>query len=87
MSDLGGDEISSTQSMVLDLPPSCIEFCPSHPAFFVVGTYNLEHSEQADQHEDEGVDDAEGERAQARSAQPQNRNGSIIVFRVDDGKV
>jgi diphthamide biosynthesis protein 7 len=26
----------------LDLPPSCIEFVPTDPEWFVVGTYNLE---------------------------------------------
>ena len=30
--------ISSLASLTLDLPPSCIAFCPSKPQFFVVGT-------------------------------------------------
>lgn len=29
-------------SKTLDLPPSCIEFVPGNPEFFVVGTYNLQ---------------------------------------------
>lgn len=90
MSDLGGEEISSIQSMVLDLPPSCIEFCPAHPSYFVVGTYNLEKSEQGGQQQDGDEDNEEGGeegRAQAKAAQPQNRNGSIVVFRLRDGKV
>ena len=34
--------ISSTRNLVLDLPPSCIEFSPLSPHYFVVGTYYLE---------------------------------------------
>ena len=34
--------ISSTHTFILDLPPSCIEFSPLNPQFFVVGTYYLE---------------------------------------------
>lgn len=81
MSELGGEVISSTQSMVLDLPPSCIEFCPSHPSFFVVGTYYLEKAEEADQPKDGGEDSSE-----AKTTQPQSRNGSIIVLQLQDGK-
>jgi diphthamide biosynthesis protein 7 len=29
-------------STILDLPPSCIEFVPGFPEWFVVGTYNLQ---------------------------------------------
>lgn len=83
MSDLGGEVISSTQSMVLDLPPSCIEFCPSHPSFFVVGTYYLERTEEGAKPKDVGEQDL----SEAKAAQPQSRNGSIIVFRLQDGKV
>lgn len=28
-------------STVLDLPPSCIEFSPVEPDYFIVGTYDL----------------------------------------------
>lgn len=33
--------IKSVSSITLDLPPSCISFCPTRPQFFVVGTYFL----------------------------------------------
>ena len=45
MSDSSEDwpePVSSLQSMQLDLPPSCIEFCPAAPSYFLIGTYNLE---------------------------------------------
>jgi diphthine methyl ester acylhydrolase len=37
------DDIQSQR--VIHQPPSCIEICPSHPSFFVVGTYKLEDGE------------------------------------------
>ena len=42
-------EISSELSIILDLPPSCIDFSPAHPDFFVVGTYYLESESGASQ--------------------------------------
>jgi hypothetical protein len=70
-SDLGGSLLSSCQSLSLDLPPSCLAFCPAHPAYFVVGTYYLETQI--------GQDDE-------RKAS-QSRNGSLIVFRLADNGV
>lgn len=76
-----GDSIPSRQSMVLDLPPSCIEFCPAHPSYFLVGTYNLQKEDQQQQVGDDSS-------AEAKTKLPQSRNGSIIVFQLsDDEKV
>ncbi|GKT48431.1 uncharacterized protein ColSpa_08612 [Colletotrichum spaethianum] len=73
------DAIASKQSLVLDLPPSCIEFCLSHPEYFVVGTYNLVKDEEP---LDESVN---AEPSVAKKTQ--NRNGSLIVFRLENGVV
>ena len=67
--------IESVQSLVLDLPPSCIEFCPAAPACFVVGTYFLERQETDDIVEDGGAKEV------------QKRTGSLIVFRIDGDEV
>lgn len=56
------------QSITLDLPPSCIEVCPAHPDYFCIGTYSLEQDEK---------------RARGDTTRPQNRNGSIILFKVE----
>ncbi|KAJ4388163.1 hypothetical protein N0V93_008770 [Gnomoniopsis smithogilvyi] len=87
MSASGGESISSTQSMILDLPPSCIEFCPAHPDLFVVGTYNLENSEEAKTVDEEKLDEEEDLQASSTGKQPQSRNGSIILFQLREGKV
>jgi hypothetical protein len=51
--------IKSLASTVLDLPPSCLEFSPLHPDYFVVGTYNLESGEpESDEANVAGIDDA-----------------------------
>jgi len=61
--------IQSTKSIILDLPPSCLEFAPPNPDYFVVGTYELEQNPKASQDEVEqallGV---------------QNRRGSLVLF-------
>ncbi|KAI1773735.1 hypothetical protein F4818DRAFT_99963 [Hypoxylon cercidicola] len=72
-----GRSIAPLRSLGLDLPPSCIEFCPAHPDYFVVGTYNL-------QKEEEFTDEVpiEDEEQQRTTKQVQTRNGSIVVFQL-----
>jgi len=73
--------IDSIQSLVLDLPPSCIEFCPIARDYFVVGTYFLEKKEQ-----DAGVENTakDGEEeSQDVDKKPQTRTGSLILFKVE----
>jgi len=83
------DPISSLQSIHLDLPPSCLEFCPIHPSYFLVGTYNLQKDDVAADPHDGGPEDGETEEhiqdssQQAVAAKLQSRNGSIIVFNLD----
>ncbi|KAF2825883.1 hypothetical protein CC86DRAFT_351957 [Ophiobolus disseminans] len=67
--------IEPTRSITLDLPPSCIEFCPSHPHYAVVGTYNLEKPDAP------GFTEGEGER------KSQQRNGSLILLQIDGDDV
>ena len=76
------DPISSIQSIHLDLPPSCLEFCPIHPSYFLVGTYNLQKDDVAADPHDEVAEDGETEK-EAVTAKLQSRNGSIIVFNLD----
>ena len=66
--------IASKVALTLDLPPSCIQFCPAHIRYFVVGTYNL-------QKEDE-VEPAAAE-TETVLRKPQSRNGSLVVFKTD----
>ncbi|ROW01808.1 hypothetical protein VPNG_07818 [Cytospora leucostoma] len=86
--------ISSSQSMQLDLPPSCVEFCPAHPSYFLVGTYNLQKEENGDNDEGDAggpkskEDDNEepGEAEEAAGKRSQTRTGSIMVFQLLNGK-
>ncbi|KAI0467282.1 hypothetical protein F4859DRAFT_494814 [Xylaria cf. heliscus] len=71
--------IASSRSFILDLPPSCIEFCPAHPDYFVVGTYNLQ---KEDSTTIEGHDISDNEDSYEAMKKPQNRNGSLVVFRL-----
>ncbi|KAK8084535.1 hypothetical protein PG997_005806 [Apiospora hydei] len=75
--------ITSRQSLTLELPPSCIEFCPASPQHFVVGTYNLQKEEAPAEEGDAGSDD-DGDTTQVATRQSQNRNGSLVVFQLDD---
>ncbi|KAI0441818.1 hypothetical protein F4803DRAFT_521792 [Xylaria telfairii] len=77
--EVAGREIASLRSFILDLPPSCIEFCPAHPDYFVIGTYNLQKEEPTAVEEDD-VSNNEGGYETVKK--PQNRNGSLVVFRL-----
>ncbi|KAI1411518.1 hypothetical protein F5Y13DRAFT_55283 [Hypoxylon sp. FL1857] len=72
-----GRSIKPLRSLTLDLPPSCVEFCPGHPDYFVVGTYNLQ--KQTDTDADVATEDDE-EQQQRRKA-IQTRDGSLVLFR------
>ncbi|THW74893.1 WD40 repeat-like protein [Aureobasidium pullulans] len=78
--------INSIQSLILDLPPSCMEFCPVARDYFVVGTYFLEKKEQEATAEDtaENNNDEESEEVEKK---PQTRTGSLILFKVEDDKI
>ncbi|KAI1135442.1 hypothetical protein F5Y05DRAFT_394442 [Hypoxylon sp. FL0543] len=74
--------IKPLRSLILDLPPSCIEFCPGHPDYFVVGTYNLQKQNDADADVDIGTEDGEGQQQIRKTVQ--TRDGSLILFRLTD---
>ncbi|KAG9692423.1 WD40 repeat-like protein, partial [Aureobasidium melanogenum] len=77
--------ITSSQSLVLDLPPSCIEFCPTSRDYFVVGTYFLKKKEQ-----DASVENATGEeeeKSEDADKKPQTRTGSLILFKIEGDEV
>ncbi|KAF4995674.1 hypothetical protein FGRMN_4984 [Fusarium graminum] len=71
--------ISSKVSLTLDLPPSCVQFCPAHPDLCVVGTYNLEKNEEDVQGDHQDPDNNE---AVTATKTLQSRNGSLLVYRV-----
>ncbi|KAH6677762.1 hypothetical protein F5X68DRAFT_270196 [Plectosphaerella plurivora] len=75
-----GLSLSSQDSILLDLPPCCVEFCPEAPSYFIVGTYNLVKDESTT---DDNVPSSSGESAEPRSTQ--SRHGTLIVFEVTDG--
>lgn len=62
-------QITSRRSLTLELPPSCLEFSPLLPSYFLVGTYNLQ----------KGGEESEGHEPSVGS---QTRNGSIVVYEI-----
>lgn len=66
-------DITSETSTILDLPPSAVAFCPSHPQFYVVGTYFLHPKEEKN-------DDKSEELSQEA---PQKRTGTLILYRLE----
>ncbi|KAF7190590.1 hypothetical protein HII31_07749 [Pseudocercospora fuligena] len=80
-------QVDAVRSLTLDLPPSCIAFCPTQSNFFVVGTYYLHGKEQ------------QGDLREANNAEPlsgdpedtppspdesvQKRTGSLILFQLE----
>ena len=67
--------IEHLKTITLDLPPSCVEFCPNDPRYAIVGTYNLEKEEGGPPTEEDG------------KQKSQQRNGSLILIKVKDDEV
>lgn len=92
------EPVSSLQAIQLDLPPSCIEFCPSAPSYFLIGTYNLEgyegpaaasqsaEAKEAEEQDERDDDDLEATATGGKKG-PQNRDGSILTFQLVDDKL
>ncbi|KAG6041836.1 hypothetical protein E4U41_001307 [Claviceps citrina] len=74
------EPIASTAHVTLDLPPSCIQFCPTDPRYFVVGTYNL--AENGAQTKSTAVEEL-SQKEDLTTDVPQSRNGSLLLFLID----
>lgn len=59
------EAIKSITSRILDLPPSCIAFVPTHPRLFVVGTYYLHPREEQETLPSESKVDPENDAGQS----------------------
>ena len=70
--------INSLLTLTLDLPPSCIEFWSRDSQYAVVGTYNLEKEDGS------GLSDPAQHEGQKKN---QQRNGSLVLVRVQDDTV
>ncbi len=68
--------ISSVKSLELPIPPSCVAFSQTHVDIFVVGTYNLEKAKDAGHGDDGPIE-----------PKPQDRSGSLILYKLKDGEV
>lgn len=77
--------IKSLHTLILDLPPSCIEFSKAEPYCFVVGTYELlEQDVEAAADADQAKHDEE---QYAVERGRQKRSGSLILFQIETLKV
>ncbi|KAF2211315.1 hypothetical protein CERZMDRAFT_43657 [Cercospora zeae-maydis SCOH1-5] len=77
--------LNSIHSLTLDLPPSCIQFCPTRPDIFVIGTYFLHRNDAAqDSSSQETSDDASS--AGRAAALTQKRTGSLILYEISHDK-
>jgi diphthamide biosynthesis protein 7 len=74
--------IEHLQSLTLDLPPCCVEFWPLDVQYAVVGTYNLEKTEETQ----DGVEGTENV-GMGEGKKTQQRNGSLILVKVDGNEV
>jgi len=77
------EPIASLCSLELDLPPSCVEFCPMFPSYFLVGTYYLQKEESSTPAQATDTDDG----SQGPPAKAQKRNGSILIYEVVDNNM
>ena len=71
--------IASEHTIILDLPPSCVEFSPLHPHYFMLGTYCLEPDAETASH----TTSLQQHDGQIRR-QTQDRRGSLTLFSLTD---
>ncbi|KAL1968234.1 hypothetical protein VTN77DRAFT_2069 [Rasamsonia byssochlamydoides] len=90
--------ISSSTTIFLDQPPSCLEFCPADPDYFVVGTYLLseerktkkkeqkqkQKQDDGDDNENDGEEEGD-ENENDEAAVSQRKTGSLQLWKLDVG--
>ncbi|KAL4796930.1 hypothetical protein BDV19DRAFT_360102 [Aspergillus venezuelensis] len=64
---------SSTTTIYLNQPPSCLQFCPASPNHFVVGTYLLSETKSTDENGEEQVIS-------------QKKTGSLQLWKLGEGE-
>jgi hypothetical protein len=85
-------------SQILDLSPSCVEFLPGSNSadeeaiencneYFVVGTYHLQSSSVEETTIKDAGDADEDENEPIAAPKPQERDGSLSLFRIKDEKL
>jgi diphthamide biosynthesis protein 7 len=72
--------VASNHSLTIELPPSCVAFCPTRPEYFVAGTYYLHPADQGES--DGGGKTGDGDVAGSAGG-GQKRSGSLMLFKVD----
>jgi diphthamide biosynthesis protein 7 len=82
-------QIKSLHTLILEKPPCCLEFCPEHRDYFVVGTYNLVKEDEAKK--PDAIMNAEAvvdeDEAQVTEKKQQMRDGSLILCKIVDGNM
>lgn len=73
--------IESLHTLFLDKPPCCIEFSPANRQLFVVGTYNLQDGAE------KTLVEADGPAVPSTSQNKQQRDGSLIVYRLAEAQM
>lgn len=77
--------ISSLVTEYLDQPPSCLEFCPVDPNYFVVGTYLLQETrEPAEEKKSKsGTGEEDDGEETAPDSVKQTKTGSLQLWHLD----
>lgn len=78
--------ISSLVTEYLDEPPSCLEFCPVDPNYFVVGTYLLQETRESagEKKSESGTNEEDNDEEEtAPSSVKQTKTGSLQLWHLD----
>lgn len=80
------DSIVSKYTVILDAPPSCIQFSPRYRDYFVIGTYTLDTKDpdavDSDPVEaEQEVDIGDG---MLKEPEQQSRRGTLLLFRLEN---
>lgn len=79
MTDVPIDAKKPVDTLFSEKQPCCLEFCPSQPHHFVIGTYNLVDAE-SQAREAAGAQTRNDQDAPA--ARP-NRDGSLVLCKIE----
>ena len=74
-----GEAVTSTQTILLDKSPCCLELCPRLPQILLVGTYNLV--------DEKDVQNNSGQPEDPIERGVQHRDGSLVLFGIENDRL
>lgn len=90
MAEDEGTIIKSLTSVQLPMEPACLEFCPAHPEYLIIGSWHLikdDHHDGTQAREQDEGDGPAGDHQGVSASDKQRHMGRVDLYRIQGEQV